>query len=126
MDELANTEYLGAPETGDRVKFSRILSTFAMYGAVFEKVDELSGLTAIHLAAECNNLKMIEWLLKQRVHVDVRSTHRSLDMNGSTPLMFAAKSGRVEALGHLIRRGIFRLCIRNASSTRGFMNTLCG
>lgn len=104
LDEMTNTGYLGAPEFGDRVKFTRILRAFQMYHATFNKLDA-EGFSALHRAAEYNNVKMIEWCLNHSCDVNMRASHAAHNMQGATAFISAALAGRVEAAAHLARRG---------------------
>ena len=63
--------------------------------------EDFRGATALHYAAEMGDVEMIKIILNQpKARINVKT----LDM-GSTPLMIAAGSDKIEAVNYLIERG---------------------
>ena len=87
---MSNTGYINAPEIGDRAKFSKILSIFAMYDVSFDSLN-VEGVSALHLAADAGNVKLIDWLLRKKADINVSAGHAAHFLQGSTPLMYAAR-----------------------------------
>lgn len=63
--------------------------------------EDFRGVTALHYAAELNDVELIKLILEQpKVRINVKT----LDM-GSTPLMIAAGNNKLDALKYLLERG---------------------
>ena len=63
--------------------------------------EDFRGVTALHYAAELDDVELIKLILEQpKVRINVKT----LDM-GSTPLMIAAGNDKLEALKYLLERG---------------------
>jgi len=57
-----------------------------MYEAVFDKLDQ-EGLSALHHAAEYNNLKLMDWCLRQKCDINITASHAAHEMLGATPVL---------------------------------------
>lgn len=65
-----------------------------------EKQFDSSGCTLLHLAAEVNNVKVLEYLISQVPNIDLPSNQNSV-----TPLGYAAWSNSIDAARLLIKAG---------------------
>jgi ankyrin repeat protein len=82
-----------------------------LYSRTFDiNSEDFRGVTALHYAAELNEVELIKLILEQPM---ARINVKTLDM-GSTPLMIAAGNDKIEALKYLIEIGA------DASKTNNF------
>jgi len=67
--------------------------------AIVDKQDA-HGRTALHMAAICNNVDMVEWLADHGANLEVRTANEK-----QTPLHYAARYGSIEVIQILLSRG---------------------
>ena len=78
--------------------YKNVLQSFKKYVDV--SVMDMHGITPLHEAVRTNNTEMVEWLLKQKAKLEIKTL-----TGNQTPLHYAARFDSIEALQLLLHAG---------------------
>jgi hypothetical protein len=88
-------------DTSDRKKLQKILDILLKYGARINSMKSKDTLAAIHIAVINDNVKMIDYLIKNKCNLNILTPNSEL----LTPLMIAAKYGHVHCIVRILEGG---------------------